>query len=63
MYIGMMGLTAGRDLWGKLSVLKASLLKVERICYNLHVLGTEVPKHILTYVEQPCDSVDEGFQT
>ena len=36
-----------REVPAKLRVLKASLRKVENVCYNINVRGTEVPKHLL----------------
>ena len=40
-----------REIPVKLRVLQASLKKVEHVCYNINVRGTEVPKHLLgTYL-------------
>ena len=41
-----------REISRKLSTLQSSLRKVENVCYNINVRGTEVPKHMLgTYME------------
>ena len=41
-----------REIPKKLHVLHSSLRKVETVCYNINVRGTEVPKHLLgTYLE------------
>merc|ERR1712029_381326 len=41
-----------REVPRKLGVLQSSLRKVENVCYNINVRGTEVPKHLLgTYME------------
>ena len=41
-----------REVPRKLGVLQTSLRKVENVCYNINVRGTEVPKHLLgTYME------------
>merc|ERR1711894_378611 len=41
-----------REVSSKLRVLRQSLRKVENVCYNINVRGTEVPKHLLgTYME------------
>lgn len=51
--------TGGREVHLKLNVVAANIKKVERICYNLHVLGSEVPKHALIPLEAEGD--DEGY--
>ena len=40
-----------RELSSKLRTLRGSLRKVENVCYNINVRGSEVPKHLLgTYL-------------
>ena len=40
-----------REIPSKLRVLKGSLRKVENVCYNINVRGSEVPKHLVgTYL-------------
>ena len=40
-----------RELSNKLRTLRGSLRKVENVCYNINVRGSEVPKHLLgTYL-------------
>ena len=40
-----------REVSSKLRVLRQSLRKVENVCYNINVRGSEVPKHLLgTYL-------------
>lgn len=37
-----------RELWRKITVLQASIKKVETACYTVQVRGSEIPKHMLT---------------
>ena len=40
-----------REIPSKVRVLRQSLRKVENVCYNINVRGSEVPKHLLgTYL-------------
>ena len=40
-----------REIPSKLRVLRGSLRKVENVCYNINVRGSEVPKHLVgTYL-------------
>lgn len=52
----------GPTMSHKSFTLRQSLLKMEMVCYNIHVRGTEVPKHmladVLTHEEYP---EDEGY--
>lgn len=54
-----------KELNRKLHVLKESLAKMEYVCYNIKVRGSEVPKHMLVNVidsnkRNDLDE-DEGF--
>lgn len=67
LYVGFQGLNnAGyRELGRKIYTLKQSLLKVEFVCYNIHVRGSEIPKHMLasviTNTNELNNEEDEGF--
>lgn len=44
--------------------LRQSLSKMELVCYNIQIRGTEVPKHMLMNVIESSemdDNQDEGF--
>lgn len=49
----------------KMYVLKQSVMKMELVCYNIRVRGSEVPKHMLVNVlssgNKEHDEDDEGF--
>lgn len=49
----------------KLHVLKESLNKMEHVCYNIKVRGSEVPEHMLLFNINQKDNdeaaVDEGY--
>lgn len=54
-----------REISKKAYVLKQSLHKMENVCYNIVVRGSEVPKHMLANVistnTEVCSDEDEGF--
>lgn len=63
---GFLGLSysGNREISRKAYVLKQSLTKMELVCYNLQIRGSEIPKHMLLSVieSQEVDSdMDEGF--
>ena len=39
-----------KEIPKKLSVLRASLMKIEQTCYTLEIRGSEIPKHMLVHV-------------
>lgn len=44
--------------------LRQSVAKMEKVCYNLRVRGSEIPKHMLSAVadtEEDEMPIDEGF--
>lgn len=68
MYTGflMVGNTmSSREIGRKAYVLRQSLYKMESVCYNIVVRGSEVPKHMLANViptnTDVCSEEDEGF--
>ncbi len=47
-YSGFLSLrSVGKEMGRKTSVLKSSLMKVERVCYTLKIRGSEIPEHLL----------------
>ncbi|XP_018333680.1 translin-associated protein X [Agrilus planipennis] len=66
-YIGFLGINPSnnRELKAKMYVLKQSLLKMENVCYNIKVRGSEVPKHMLAQIAiantEQNEEIDEGF--
>lgn len=65
-HTGFLGLSYSgqREISRKAYVLKQSLGKMELVCYNLQIRGSEIPKHMLINVieSQEVDSdMDEGF--
>ncbi|XP_064403577.1 translin-associated protein X-like [Halichondria panicea] len=47
-YSGFLSLRSiGKEMGRKTSVLKSSLMKVERVCYTLKIRGSEIPEHLL----------------
>lgn len=43
----------------KLHVLRESLNKMEYVCYNIKVRGSEVPEHMLVPMQPKEDKVEE----
>ncbi|KAJ8964670.1 hypothetical protein NQ314_004702 [Rhamnusium bicolor] len=63
---GFLGLMApgNKELSRKAYVLRQSLTKMELVCYNIQIRGTEIPKHMLLSVIEATDvnaEEDEGF--
>ncbi|XP_018569118.1 translin-associated protein X [Anoplophora glabripennis] len=63
---GFLGLISpgNKELSRKAYVLRQSLAKMELVCYNIQIRGTEVPKHMLIGVIESPDvntDDDEGF--
>ncbi|KAL3286522.1 hypothetical protein HHI36_001027 [Cryptolaemus montrouzieri] len=63
---GFLGtISAGhKEIGRKVYTLKQSLAKMELVCYNLKIRGSEIPKHMLaTVLESPqeLNDEDEGF--
>ncbi|CAH1981163.1 unnamed protein product [Acanthoscelides obtectus] len=63
---GVLGLMShgSKELSRKAYVLRQSLEKMELVCYNIQIRGTEIPKHMLLNVIESShvkDDVDEGF--
>jgi len=63
---GFLGLSysGNREIPRKAYVLRQSLAKMELVCYNIQIRGSEIPKHMLMSVieSQEVDSdLDEGF--
>ncbi|KAJ8973549.1 hypothetical protein NQ317_018394 [Molorchus minor] len=62
----MQGLMApgNKELSRKAYVLRQSLAKMELVCYNIQIRGSEIPKHMLISVIESSDvnaDEDEGF--
>lgn len=58
---------SGKLVERKLYTLKQSLMKMENVCYNIRVRGSEIPKHMLADVaainsEDMVMEDDEGYQ-
>ena len=50
-FVGLRRDYSHREISAKIRVLRASLRKVENVCYNINVRGSEVPKHLVgTYL-------------
>lgn len=65
-FIGLSNVQGYKEVGRKCYVLKQSLAKMELVCYNIVVRGSEIPKHMLaTVVTQQSDhdsgGDDEGF--
>lgn len=60
-YIGMLGVSSGREMNGKLHTLESSLLKVERIAYSLHILGNEIPESGIFFMDSNHE-IEQRFQ-
>ncbi|CAG9863188.1 unnamed protein product [Phyllotreta striolata] len=63
---GFLGLMAPgyKELSRKAYVLRQSLTKMELVCYNIRIRGSEIPKHMLLSVIESNDAnenEDEGF--
>nr|CAI5828973.1 unnamed protein product [Callosobruchus analis] len=63
---GVLGLMShsNKELSRKAYVLRQSLEKMELVCYNIQIRGTEIPKHMLINVIESSDvkdDIDEGF--
>lgn len=63
---GFLGLVVpgNREFNRKSYTLRQSLQKMELVCYNIHVRGSEIPKHMLLNVIESSDvssNEDEGF--
>ncbi|XP_044745248.1 translin-associated protein X [Coccinella septempunctata] len=54
-----------KEIGRKVYTLKQSLAKMELVCYNLRIRGSEIPKHMLVSVldtqQEMNDDEDEGF--
>lgn len=67
LYTGFIGINniGYKEINRKLYVLRQSLLKMEFVCYNIHVRGSEIPKHMLASVISTNNEInndeDEGF--
>lgn len=65
LYTGLqnIGPNRNKEMSHKAFTLRQSLLKMEMVCYNIHVRGTEVPKHMLVDVltHEDYGEEDEGF--
>lgn len=63
----MGGAQGYKEIGRKIYVLKQSLYKMEMVCYNIIVRGSEIPKHMLAAVVTTTGSEithtdeDEGF--
>jgi predicted translin family RNA/ssDNA-binding protein len=65
-YTGFLGIInpGNKEFGRKMYVLKQSLSKMELVCYNIQIRGSEVPKHMLASVMESNDvntEEDEGF--
>lgn len=65
-HTGFLGLSysGNREISRKAYVLRQSLSKMELVCYNIQIRGSEVPKHMLINVIESQDvdnESDEGF--
>ncbi|KAL1502265.1 hypothetical protein ABEB36_007431 [Hypothenemus hampei] len=63
-YTAFLGLppTGNKNISRKMYVLKQSLSKMELVCYNIQIRGSEVPKHMLLNVIQSHEEEsDDGF--
>ncbi|ERL90956.1 hypothetical protein D910_08298 [Dendroctonus ponderosae] len=63
---GFLGLSysGNREVSRKTHVLRQSLAKMELVCYNIQIRGSEVPKHMLLSViesQEADNNDDEGF--
>ncbi|KAJ8963359.1 hypothetical protein NQ318_018831 [Aromia moschata] len=63
---GFLGLMApgNKELSRKAYVLRQSLAKMELVCYNIQIRGSEIPKHMLISVIESTDvnaEEDEGY--
>jgi len=63
---GFLGLSysGNREISRKTYVLRQSLAKMELVCYNIQIRGSEVPKHMLLNViesQEAESNADEGF--
>ncbi|KAJ8925258.1 hypothetical protein NQ315_009086 [Exocentrus adspersus] len=63
---GFLGLISpgNKEISRKAYVLRQSLAKMELVCYNIQIRGTEIPKHMLISVIESSDvnpDDDEGF--
>ena len=53
-----------REISAKVRVLRGSLRKVENVCYNINVRGSEVPKHLVgTYLGKTGQLTDNKRST
>lgn len=53
-----------KEMSKKAYVLRQSLSKMELVCYNIQIRGSEIPKHMLMNViesSEVTDDIDEGF--
>lgn len=53
-----------KEISRKAYVLRQSLAKMELVCYNIQIRGSEIPKHMLMSVIESSDAAvdeDEGF--
>ncbi|KAL1451890.1 hypothetical protein WDU94_006225 [Cyamophila willieti] len=67
LYVAMVqsGAIRVREVARKFSVLKQSMMKMERTVYTIKVRGSEMPRHVIAHVVNECErdenDVDEGF--
>lgn len=69
-YIGFLSCSSpmcGKEINRKLFTLRQSLTKIENVCYNIKVRGSEIPKHMLADIanastEDYGNEEDEGYQ-
>ncbi|XP_060533602.1 translin-associated protein X [Cylas formicarius] len=65
-YTGFLGLHfwGNKELSKKSNVLRQSLAKMELVCYNIKIRGSEIPNHMLLSVIESNridDEIDEGY--
>ncbi|KAJ3661120.1 hypothetical protein Zmor_005535 [Zophobas morio] len=65
-YSGFLGIInpGNKELGRKTYVIKQSLAKMELVCYNIQIRGSEIPKHMLLNVIESTDvntEDDEGY--
>lgn len=57
-FVSIGNIQSCREFGKKVYVLKQSLFKMEHVCYNIIVRGSEIPKHMLANVI-PTSSITE----
>lgn len=66
-FLSVGNVSNNREVNRKAFILKQSLYKMEHVCYNIVVRGSEIPKHMLASVittntnTEVCSDDDEGF--